>query len=147
MKTAIKCTEFVDVLDAEQVYSIVALSAYQSKNFGRCSWALIKLKTMSEGDDKFSLELKKLVSSISSTSSLALDNVTPDSRTKHITNSSYLCEYSPWTSFETRDPLTRKILALLTPKLVMERNFRPVQSVVVKSSTNNPFSAKSAAIL
>ena len=29
----------------------------------------------------------------------------------------------------------------------MERNFRPVQSVVVKSSTNNPFSAKSAAIL
>ena len=31
MKTAIKCTEFVDVLGTEQVYSIVALAAFQSK--------------------------------------------------------------------------------------------------------------------
>ena len=31
MKTAIKCTEFVHVLDTEQVYSIVALAAFQSK--------------------------------------------------------------------------------------------------------------------
>jgi len=60
MKTAIKCTEFVDVLGTEQVYSIVALAAFQSKDFVRCRWALIKLKTLSEGGDKLSLELKKL---------------------------------------------------------------------------------------
>jgi hypothetical protein len=65
MKTAIKCTEFVDVLGTEQVYSIGALAAFQSKDFVRCRWALIKLKTLSEGGDKLSLELKKLVSTIS----------------------------------------------------------------------------------
>ena len=60
MKTAIQCIDFADAIDKEVVFSIIALSAYKSKNFGSCSKALIMLKSIIK-DESTSSGLQKLV--------------------------------------------------------------------------------------
>eukprot|EP00611_Tribonema_gayanum_P003293 TRINITY_DN12557_c0_g2_i1.p1 TRINITY_DN12557_c0_g2~~TRINITY_DN12557_c0_g2_i1.p1 ORF type:complete len:1278 (+),score=471.21 TRINITY_DN12557_c0_g2_i1:111-3836(+) len=46
MRTAIRCCEFEDVLDAFDVYALVALAAYHCSYFGVCSKAFVKLETL-----------------------------------------------------------------------------------------------------
>ena len=46
MTTAIKCTEFTDYLCAKTVYSLLAISSFQSNYLGICSKALIYLKSI-----------------------------------------------------------------------------------------------------
>jgi WD repeat-containing protein 35 len=49
MKTAIRLAEFEDVLSARDVYSLIALAAFNCKHFGVCSRAFIKLETLPPG--------------------------------------------------------------------------------------------------
>ncbi|CAM9367320.1 unnamed protein product, partial [Discosporangium mesarthrocarpum] len=47
MRTAIRCAEFEDILEAWDVYCLVALAAYLSGFMGVCSRAFVKLETLS----------------------------------------------------------------------------------------------------
>lgn len=44
--TGMKCTEYEDILDMKEVYSLVALAAYYTKHFEQCSNAFISLETL-----------------------------------------------------------------------------------------------------
>ncbi|CAM9413512.1 unnamed protein product, partial [Phaeothamnion confervicola] len=46
MLTAIRCSEFEDILDPRAVYSLVALCAFRCGHFGVCSRAFVKLETL-----------------------------------------------------------------------------------------------------
>eukprot|EP00003_Mantamonas_plastica_P005395 TRINITY_DN1432_c0_g2_i2.p1 TRINITY_DN1432_c0_g2~~TRINITY_DN1432_c0_g2_i2.p1 ORF type:complete len:683 (-),score=224.60 TRINITY_DN1432_c0_g2_i2:311-2359(-) len=46
MITAIRLTEYDDILDAQVVYALVALTSYYNKHYGQCSKAFIKLEAM-----------------------------------------------------------------------------------------------------
>ena len=45
MKTALRLTQYEDVLSVKEIYSIVALSTFQNRFFNECSRALIRLET------------------------------------------------------------------------------------------------------
>ncbi len=61
MMTALKCVDFLDVICEKQIFSLIVLTSYKCGNFGRCSWALIKLKTIAKDDELLSSKLQKLV--------------------------------------------------------------------------------------
>lgn len=44
MRTALRLTDYEDILDAESIYSLVALACYYNKFFKQCSKAFIKLE-------------------------------------------------------------------------------------------------------
>jgi hypothetical protein len=46
MRTAIRCSEFEDVLEPYDIYSLIALAAYHCGYFGLCSKAFVKLETL-----------------------------------------------------------------------------------------------------
>eukprot|EP00735_Rhodelphis_limneticus_P010276 TRINITY_DN29_c0_g1::TRINITY_DN29_c0_g1_i1::g.14869::m.14869 TRINITY_DN29_c0_g1::TRINITY_DN29_c0_g1_i1::g.14869 ORF type:complete len:1186 (-),score=401.47,sp/A6N6J5/WDR35_RAT/54.58/0.0,Coatomer_WDAD/PF04053.9/9.8e-05,Coatomer_WDAD/PF04053.9/15,WD40/PF00400.27/9.4,WD40/PF00400.27/7,WD40/PF00400.27/31,WD40/PF00400.27/2.5e+02,WD40/PF00400.27/6.1e+03,WD40/PF00400.27/1.8e+03,eIF2A/PF08662.6/0.00014,eIF2A/PF08662.6/4.8e+02,Clathrin/PF00637.15/2.1e+02,Clathrin/PF00637.15/9.7,Clathrin/PF00637.15/0.0027 len=46
MKTALRLTEYDDILDPVDVYSLLALSSYYSKHFAVCSKAFVKLESL-----------------------------------------------------------------------------------------------------
>jgi hypothetical protein len=46
MRTAIRCSEFEDVLEPYDIFSLIALAAYHCGYFGVCSKAFIKLETL-----------------------------------------------------------------------------------------------------
>jgi len=52
MKTALRLTEYEDVLDAKEIYSLVALSCFYNKYYGQCSRAFIKLEGLPVGEEK-----------------------------------------------------------------------------------------------
>lgn len=43
MKTAIKLCEYDDILAPRDIYSLLALAAYQNKFYGICSQAFVKV--------------------------------------------------------------------------------------------------------
>jgi WD repeat-containing protein 35 len=52
MKTALRLTEYEDVLDAKEIYSLVALACFYNKYYGQCSRAFIKLEGLPIGEAK-----------------------------------------------------------------------------------------------
>ena len=48
MKTAIRLAEYEDILPRADIYSIIALTAYHSKDYNVCSRAFIKLETLDD---------------------------------------------------------------------------------------------------
>jgi WD repeat-containing protein 35 len=46
MRTAIRCSEFEDVLEPYDIFSLIALAAYHCGYFGVCSKAFVKLETL-----------------------------------------------------------------------------------------------------
>jgi len=64
MKTAIRCAEFEDILDPKDIYSLVALTAYHSGNFGICSRAFIKIETLPGLDKKYADAIQTLALNI-----------------------------------------------------------------------------------
>jgi WD repeat-containing protein 35 len=46
MRNAIRCSEFEDVLEPYDVFSLLALAAYHCGYFGVCSKASVKLETL-----------------------------------------------------------------------------------------------------
>jgi len=46
MRTALRLCEYEAVLDAKEIYSLVALTAFYAKFYGQCSRALIKLESL-----------------------------------------------------------------------------------------------------
>jgi WD repeat-containing protein 35 len=46
MKTALRLTEYEDILDPREIYSLVALTAYHNKYFAQCSKAFIRLESL-----------------------------------------------------------------------------------------------------
>jgi WD repeat-containing protein 35 len=61
MKAAIRCCEFIDILNSVQVYSLIALTSYMSKYFEVCSMSLTKLLTLDNIDKTSILLIQKLV--------------------------------------------------------------------------------------
>jgi WD repeat-containing protein 35 len=64
MKTAIRCAEFEDVLEARDIYSLIALTAYHASYFGICSRAFIKLETLPNVTEQFSDAIQTLALNI-----------------------------------------------------------------------------------
>jgi WD repeat-containing protein 35 len=58
MKSALRLTEYEDILESRDIYSIVALASFYNKYYGQCSRAFIKLEglTVGEGKDQVSKE-------------------------------------------------------------------------------------------
>jgi WD repeat-containing protein 35 len=52
LKTAMRLTEYDDLLDPRQAYSILALAALAARSYGICSKAFIKLESLSGLTDK-----------------------------------------------------------------------------------------------
>jgi len=52
MRTALRLRSYENVLPADQIYAIIALSAFYAKFFGQCSKAFIKLKSLSLPEHK-----------------------------------------------------------------------------------------------
>eukprot|EP00746_Dinoflagellata_sp_MGD_P003051 gnl/MRDRNA2_/MRDRNA2_105954_c0_seq1.p1 gnl/MRDRNA2_/MRDRNA2_105954_c0~~gnl/MRDRNA2_/MRDRNA2_105954_c0_seq1.p1 ORF type:complete len:1217 (-),score=242.16 gnl/MRDRNA2_/MRDRNA2_105954_c0_seq1:227-3877(-) len=52
MKTAIRLSEYEDILDSQSIFSLMALTTYYNKFFGQCSRAFIKLEASPEIDPK-----------------------------------------------------------------------------------------------
>eukprot|EP00965_Chrysotila_dentata_P172900 5706113-Pleurochrysis_carterae.AAC.3 len=46
MRTALRLREYEKVLPAEEIYSIIALTAFYARFFGQCSQAFMKLEAM-----------------------------------------------------------------------------------------------------
>jgi WD repeat-containing protein 35 len=46
MRTAIRLTDYEDMLDPATVYSLVALTAFYNRNYQECSKAFVKLESM-----------------------------------------------------------------------------------------------------
>ena len=51
MKTALRLAEYEDILDAKEIYSLIALASFYNKYYGQCSRAFIKLEGMGTGQD------------------------------------------------------------------------------------------------
>jgi WD repeat-containing protein 35 len=64
MKAAIRCCEFIDILNSVQVYSLIALTSYMSKYFEVCSMSLTKLLTLDNIDKTSILLIQKLAFAI-----------------------------------------------------------------------------------
>ena len=62
MKTAIRCSEFEDILDSFDIYSLIALASHKSNYFGVCSRAFVKMKSLPSLDDYISEYIHNLVS-------------------------------------------------------------------------------------
>ena len=61
MKFAIRCCDFLDVLNSIRVYSLITLASYMSKFFEICSISLSRLMTSDEIDKATSKTIKNLV--------------------------------------------------------------------------------------
>mmetsp|Transcript_12201 Transcript_12201/g.31343 ORF Transcript_12201/g.31343 Transcript_12201/m.31343 type:complete len:1210 (-) Transcript_12201:196-3825(-) len=48
MKTALRLSDYEDILDMQTIYSIIALTTYYNKFFGQCSKAFIKLEASND---------------------------------------------------------------------------------------------------
>jgi len=46
MRTALRLRQYESVLPADEMYSLIALTAFYAKHFGQCSKAFIKLRTL-----------------------------------------------------------------------------------------------------
>ncbi len=49
MKTAIRLMDYEDILEAKEIYSIVALTSYFNKFYGQCSRAFMRLENLEDG--------------------------------------------------------------------------------------------------
>ena len=63
MRTALRLREYEGVLQAEEIYSLVALTSFYSKYYGQCSRAFVKLQSLPLPDAK-KAELSRLALSI-----------------------------------------------------------------------------------
>jgi WD repeat-containing protein 35 len=52
LKTSLRLQEYEDVLEAKEIYSLIALSAFYNKYYGQCSRAFIKLEGLTIGDGR-----------------------------------------------------------------------------------------------
>eukprot|EP00753_Platysulcus_tardus_P015766 PLAT5272.2.p1 GENE.PLAT5272.2~~PLAT5272.2.p1 ORF type:complete len:1194 (+),score=710.47 PLAT5272.2:43-3624(+) len=52
MNTALRLQEYDDILDAKDIYSLIALTAHYNSHFGQCSDAFVKLESLDSLDDK-----------------------------------------------------------------------------------------------
>jgi WD repeat-containing protein 35 len=77
MRTAIRCSEFEDVLEPYGIFSLIALAAYHCGYFGVCSKAFVKLETLHTTTSSSSTDA---MSSISSSSS---DSTTQQQQQQH----------------------------------------------------------------
>jgi WD repeat-containing protein 35 len=78
MRTAIRCSEFEDVLEPYDIFSLIALAAYHCGYFGVCSKAFVKLETLHTTSG--STSSTDAMSSISSSSS---DSTTQQQQQQH----------------------------------------------------------------
>jgi WD repeat-containing protein 35 len=58
LRTSLKCSQYEDILDAREVYSLIAVAAYYTKHFEQCSRACIVLESLDtvSGQEKQSLD-------------------------------------------------------------------------------------------
>lgn len=63
MRTALRLKEYEGVLTAEEIYSLIALTAFYSKCHAQCSKAFVKLESLDLSDIK-KAEIRKLALSI-----------------------------------------------------------------------------------
>ncbi|TYZ67233.1 hypothetical protein PybrP1_011840 [[Pythium] brassicae (nom. inval.)] len=52
LRTALKLTEYEDILEEREIYSLIALAAFYTKHFEQCSKAFIKLETLPGQSEK-----------------------------------------------------------------------------------------------
>lgn len=64
MRTALRLTEYEDVLDTRDIYSVVALTTFHAKYLGECSRAFIKLESLDNATADEKEQYKKLAMSI-----------------------------------------------------------------------------------
>jgi len=50
MRTSIRLAEFEDILNAKDIYSLIALTSFHNRHYGICSRAFIKLETLPPSD-------------------------------------------------------------------------------------------------
>jgi WD repeat-containing protein 35 len=65
MRTAIRCSEFEDVLEPYDIFSLIALAAYHCGYFGVCSKAFVKLETLHTTTNSGSTDAMSSISSSS----------------------------------------------------------------------------------
>ncbi len=70
MIMAIRCCEYIDILNPMEVYSLIALSSYISKFYEVCSMSLSRLRTLKNIDKTSSESAEKLVSDTISLSTI-----------------------------------------------------------------------------
>lgn len=63
MRTALRLRQYESVLPADEIYSLIALTAFYAKFFGQCSKAFIKLKSLSLPEHK-AADINKLALTI-----------------------------------------------------------------------------------
>jgi WD repeat-containing protein 35 len=67
MRTAIRCSEFKDVLEPYDIFSLIALAAYHCGYFGVCSKAFVKLETVHATSSSSSRDAMSSISNSSDT--------------------------------------------------------------------------------
>jgi WD repeat-containing protein 35 len=65
MRTAIRCSEFEDVLEPYDIFSLIALAAYHCGYFGVCSKAFVKLETLHTSTNSSSTDVMSSANSSS----------------------------------------------------------------------------------
>ena len=64
MKTALHLRDYEDILNQEDIYSLLALSSCANRQFGTCSRAFIKLEALEELDEQAREEYQELAMDI-----------------------------------------------------------------------------------
>ena len=64
MKTALHLRDYEDILNQEDIYSLLALSSCANRQFGTCSRAFIKLEALEELDEQSKEEYQELAMDI-----------------------------------------------------------------------------------
>lgn len=64
MKTALNLREYEDILNVEDIYSLLALSSCANRAFGTCSKAFIKLESLEELSVEMREEYEELAMNI-----------------------------------------------------------------------------------
>lgn len=64
MRTSLRLAEYEDILDARDIYSLIALATFHAKYMGECSRAFIKLESLDTATAEERENYKKLAMSI-----------------------------------------------------------------------------------
>eukprot|EP00730_Choanoeca_flexa_P001723 TRINITY_DN10757_c0_g1_i2.p1 TRINITY_DN10757_c0_g1~~TRINITY_DN10757_c0_g1_i2.p1 ORF type:complete len:1157 (+),score=402.04 TRINITY_DN10757_c0_g1_i2:149-3619(+) len=64
LKTAVRVTEYDDLVDPVQAYSVLALAAAATRNYGLCSKAFVKLESLGEAGSKAKEQYESLATAI-----------------------------------------------------------------------------------